>query len=70
VAMEVNETKLLPCPFCGNERGLYTMRTKYAGDVVDRRICCPNCDANGPSSDSDAEAGDQWNRRKAGEQAP
>lgn len=51
--------KLLPCPFCGGEAVL-EHGTEYAPWF---EVDCPNCDAEGPTRPTEAEAIEAWNRR-------
>ena len=57
-----DESKLLPCPFCGGEACM-SVRSYPLGNVY--RVECGNvlCRAGGPKSDAEWDAAQKWNHR-------
>ena len=61
---------LKPCPFCGGEAELISMRCEYAGERPenaqerDTYVWCPHCGFQTHTAQSDEEAVDTWNTRQ------
>lgn len=60
----MNETKLLPCPFCG---GKNINLVDYSEVIV--FVQCDDCCATFPHFDTKEEAINAWNRRATDERA-
>jgi len=61
----MSQTKLLPCPFCGeNEQEIFRGYGEYAEPT---HIRCEYRGALGPPVDSSKGAKELWNKRKGGE---
>lgn len=64
----VERVALLPCPFCGGEATGRFPVYLISADCADARICCTNCDAEGPSflcDMGDADAKFHWPAARA-----
>jgi Lar family restriction alleviation protein len=59
----MNETKLLPCPFCGGEARRYTGNLDFHG------VVCKKCGAKIYGRATKASATIAWNRRATDERA-
>ena len=51
----MDEEKLKPCPFCGNDGVIYQ-------SALDGYVFCPICFAVGPSPVAEKSAVEMWNR--------
>lgn len=52
----MNEIKLKPCPFCGEEAEIISVYKQYA-------VTCKGCDVVSASHDTQLDAINEWNKR-------
>ena len=59
----MSKDKLKPCPFCGGDGMIVTLRMPDSGEPREHYGCCIKCNATSAWSLNKQEAIDNWNRR-------